>query len=152
SAMNLTEVDISEIANELAEALLASEPTRRASIKIGPGLRALADPTLVRCVIDNLMRNAWKFSARKDITRIEVGCSMQEEGLVFHVRDEGCGFDMQHAARLFAPFNRLHNQAEFSGSGIGLSIVKRIVTRHGGRVWTSSVPGEGSTFFFTLQG
>lgn len=151
SAMNLTEVDISEIANELAQALLASEPTRRASIKIGPGLSALADPTLVRCLIDNLMRNAWKFSARKDSTRIEVDGFMQPEGAVFFVRDEGCGFDMKFADRLFAPFNRLHNHSEFSGSGIGLSIVKRIVARHGGRVWAHSVPDEGATFFFTLQ-
>jgi PAS domain S-box-containing protein len=152
SAMNLTEVDISEMASELGESLLASEPGRIAEITVTPGLHALADPTLVRCVIDNLMRNAWKFSARKDITRIEVSAFALDEGTVFFVRDEGCGFDMKFAERLFAPFNRLHNHNEFSGSGIGLSIVKRIVTRHGGRIWTNSVPGEGSTFFFTLQG
>ncbi len=152
SAMNLTEVDISQMAGELAESLMTSEPGRRADITVTPGLHAQADTTLVRCVIDNLMRNAWKFSARKDITRIEVSAFVLEEGTVFFVRDEGCGFDMKFAERLFAPFNRLHNQSEFSGSGIGLSIVKRIVTRHGGRIWTHSVPGEGSTFFFTLPG
>lgn len=152
SAMNLTGVDISQMASELAESLMASEPERRSVITVAPDLHALADPTLVRCVIDNLMRNAWKFSARKETTRIEVGSLMHEEGPVFFVRDEGCGFDMKFAERLFAPFNRLHNQSEFSGSGIGLSIVKRIVTRHGGRIWTQSVPGEGSTFFFTLPG
>lgn len=151
SAMNLTEVDISQMASELGEALLASEPERRAVVTVASGLQALADPTLVRCVLDNLMRNAWKFSGKKDITRIEVDGFVHEEGPVFFVKDQGCGFDMKFAERLFAPFNRLHNQAEFSGSGIGLSIVKRIVTRHGGRVWTHSVPGEGSTFFFTLQ-
>jgi len=151
SEMNLAEVDLSQMASELGESLLASEPGRRAEITVAPGMRALADPTLVRCVIDNLMRNAWKFSAKKEFTRIEVSAFALEEGTVFFVHDEGCGFDMKFAERLFAPFNRLHNQAEFSGSGIGLSIVKRIVTRHGGRIWTNSVPGEGSTFFFTLQ-
>jgi light-regulated signal transduction histidine kinase (bacteriophytochrome) len=83
---------------------------------------------------------------------IEVGGFVHEEGPVFFVRDEGCGFDMKFAEGLFAPFSRLHNQAEFSGSGIGLGIVIRIITRHGGRIWTQSAPGEGSTFFFTLQG
>ena len=77
---------------------------------------------------------------------------MHEEGPVFFVRDEGCGFDMKFAQGLFAPFSRLHNQAEFSGSGIGLSIVIRVVTRHGGRIWTQSAPCEGSSFFFILQG
>ena len=151
SSMNLTDVDLSQLANELGEALVVSEPQRRAEIKVAPGLRALADPTLLRCVMDNLMRNAWKYSARKETTRIEVGGFSQEDRQVFFVSDEGCGFDMKFADRLFAPFNRLHSHTEFSGSGIGLSIVKRIVSRHGGRIWTNSVPGEGSTFFFTLQ-
>lgn len=152
SAMNLTEIDISQMASELAESLMASEPQRRAEISVAPGMHALADPTLVRCVVDNLMRNAWKFSANKEVTRIEVSAFALDEGTVFFVHDEGCGFDMKFAERLFTPFNRLHNHNEFSGSGIGLSIVKRIVTRHGGRIWTNSVPGEGSTFFFTLRG
>ncbi|MDM7944214.1 MAG: response regulator [Hydrogenophaga sp.] len=151
SSMNLTEVDISELARDIGETLLAAEPQRRAVVTVAPGLRALADPPLVRCVLDNLMRNAWKFSEKKDATAIDVGSFMNEEGQVFFVRDEGCGFDMAFAERLFAPFNRLHHHTEFSGSGIGLSIVKRIVSRHGGRVWATSVPGEGSTFFFTLQ-
>jgi PAS domain S-box-containing protein len=152
TAMNLAEVDISQMASELGELLMASEPERRAMITVAPDLTALADPTLVRCVLDNLMRNAWKFSAKKDTTVIEVGGLVHEEGPVFFVRDAGCGFDMKFAERLFAPFNRLHKQSEFSGSGIGLSTVKRIVSRHGGRIWTDSTPGEGSTFFFTLQG
>ncbi len=152
SGMALAEVDLSQIASELGGLLIASEPQRQALISVDPGLTALADPTLVRCVLDNLMRNAWKFSGKKVATRIEVGGFVHEEGPVFFVRDEGCGFDMKFAQGLFAPFSRLHNQAEFSGSGIGLSIVIRIITRHGGRIWTQSAPGEGSTFFFTLQG
>lgn len=152
TAMSLSEVNISQIASELGELLMASEPGRRAMITVAPDLTALADPTLVRCVLDNLMRNAWKFSAKKDTTVIEVGGVAQEGTPVFFVRDEGCGFDMKFAERLFAPFNRLHNQNEFSGSGIGLSTVKRVVSRHGGRVWTQASPGEGATFFFTLQG
>lgn len=151
SSMELAQVNISQIASELGEALMASEPGRRAVITVAPGLLALADATLVRCVLDNLMRNAWKFSAKKESTCIEVDGFVQDEEFVFFVRDEGCGFDIQLAARLFAPFNRLHSQSEFGGSGIGLSIVKRIVSRHGGRVWVISAPGEGATFFFTLK-
>jgi len=151
STMQLCEVDISQIANELAGSLMASEAQRRAEITVNPGMTAIADPTLVRCVLDNLMRNAWKFSAKKQKTCIEVNCFLQNDEPVFYVRDEGCGFDMQFAERLFAPFNRLHNQTEFSGSGIGLSIVRRVVSRHGGRVWVNSTPNVGSTFFFTLR-
>ena len=151
SPMTLSEVDLSQMASDIAETLMGSEPERRSHITVAPGLQAMADPTLVRCVLDNLMRNAWKFSSRKESTCIEVNGFAQDEGFVFYVRDEGCGFDMQFAERLFAPFNRLHNQTTFSGSGIGLSIVKRIVSRHGGRAWAISTPGEGSTFFFTLQ-
>lgn len=99
-------------------------------------------------MFDNLLRNAWKFSSKKAMTTIEVDSFVQESATVYFVRDEGCGFDMKFADRLFDPFNRLHSQ--YSGSGIGLSIVKRIVMRHGGRIWANSVPGEGSTFYFTL--
>lgn len=151
STMNLAEVDLSQMASEQMAALMEAEPGRLAQVKIASGLRALADPVLVRCVLDNLLRNAWKFSSKKEMTTIEVGCFAQDDCPVFFVRDEGCGFDMKFADRLFDPFNRLHSHSQYSGSGIGLSIVKRIISRHGGRIWTHSVAGEGSTFLFTLQ-
>jgi PAS domain S-box-containing protein len=151
TTMVLAEVDISQLASELAASMMEAEPQRRAVVQIAPGLKALADLVLVRSVLDNLMRNAWKYSGKKALTQIEVGSYTQDGRQVFFVRDEGCGFDMKMADRLFEPFNRLHSQTEFSGTGIGLSTVKRIVARHGGRIWTSSIPGEGATFFFTLQ-
>lgn len=151
SNMDMVPVDLSAIATEQLSALMEAEPTRQARLTIAPRLRATGDPVLVRCVLDNLLRNAWKFSSKKDLTHIEVGSFAEDGNPVFFVRDEGCGFDMKFADRLFDPFNRLHSHSQYSGSGIGLSIVKRIVSRHGGRIWTHSVPGEGSTFFFTLQ-
>ena len=151
TTMNFVDVDISRLASELAASMMEAEPQRRAVVQVAPGLKALGDSVLVRSVLDNLMRNAWKYSGKKASIHIEVGGYAQDGRQVFFVRDEGCGFDMKMADRLFEPFNRLHSPSEFSGSGIGLSIVKRIVARHGGRIWTSSIPGEGSTFFFTLQ-
>lgn len=150
SSMDLVEVDLSQIASDQMASVMESEPGRVAQVKIAPGLKALADPVLARCVFDNLLRNAWKFSSKKAMTTIEVDSFVQESATVYFVRDEGCGFDMKFADRLFDPFNRLHSHSQYSGSGIGLSIVKRIVMRHGGRIWANSVPGEGSTFYFTL--
>ncbi|MDO9550734.1 MAG: ATP-binding protein, partial [Methanoregula sp.] len=150
SSMDLVEVDLSQIASDQMASLMESEPGRVAQVKIAPGLKALADPVLARCVFDNLLRNAWKFSSKKAMTTIEVDSFVQESATVYFVRDEGCGFDMKFADRLFDPFNRLHSHSQYSGSGIGLSIVKRIVMRHGGRIWANSVQGEGSTFYFTL--
>lgn len=151
SSMDMADVDLGLMADEQLATLREAEPKRPAQVTIAPNLRALADPVLVRCVLDNLLRNAWKFSSKKESTLIEVGSFVQNGAPVFFVRDEGCGFDMAFADRLFNPFNRLHSHSQYSGSGIGLSIVKRIIERHGGRIWTNSVSGEGSTFFFTLQ-
>lgn len=150
STMNLTDVDLSQIASEQMATLMGAEPGRVAQVNIAPGLKALADPVLARSVLDNLLRNAWKFSSKKAMTTIEVGSFEQKGATVFFVRDEGCGFDMTFADRLFDPFNRLHSHSQFSGSGIGLSIVKRIVSRYGGQIWTHSFVDEGSSFFFTL--
>jgi light-regulated signal transduction histidine kinase (bacteriophytochrome) len=110
----------------------------------------MADPTLVRSLLDNLLRNAWKFSARNDMTRIDVGARAIKGETVFFVRDNGCGFDMASADRLFGAFQRLHREDEYAGTGIGLTIVQRIVMRHGGRVWAYSEPGQGAAFHFTL--
>ena len=149
--MQLRRVDISAIAGEIATQLMASEPQRVAQVRVSPRLEAMADPTLVHSLLDNLMRNAWKFSARSDITRIDVGARTISGETIFFVRDNGCGFDMASADRLFGPFQRLHRDDEYAGTGIGLTIVQRIVMRHGGRVWAFSEPGLGAAFHFTLS-
>ena len=149
--MQLRVVDLSAIAGEIAAQLMESEPTRVAHVRVSPKLEAMADPALVRSVLDNLMRNAWKFSARNEITRIDIGSKSANGETVFFVRDNGCGFDMASADRLFGPFQRLHRDDEYAGTGIGLTIVQRIVMRHGGRVWAFSEPGLGAAFHFTLN-
>jgi len=115
----------------------------------------LADPALMDILLKNLIENAYKFSANVASPRIDVGMEIQDlEGKkkhVFFVRDNGVGFDMEFAGELFAPFHRLHSMKEFSGTGIGLATVKRIVTRHGGKVWPEAKPGEGACFRFTLE-
>lgn len=148
--LQLRLVNISDIASEIAGQLMESEPARVAQIRVSPNLEAMADPTLVRSLLDNLLRNAWKFSARNDMTRIDVGARAIKGETVFFVRDNGCGFDMASADRLFGAFQRLHREDEYAGTGIGLTIVQRIVMRHGGRVWAYSEPGQGAAFHFTL--
>lgn len=148
--MQLRVVDISAIASEIAAQLLESDPKRVAQLRVSPKLEAVADPSLMYSLLDNLMRNAWKFTARSEITRIDVGAKSVNGETVFFVRDNGCGFDMASANRLFGPFQRLHREDEYAGTGIGLTIVQRIVMRHGGKVWAFSEPGLGAAFHFTL--
>ncbi|MDT4859836.1 Phytochrome-like protein cph1 [compost metagenome] len=149
--MQLRVVNVSEIASEIAAQLMEATPERVAQVRIAPNLEAMADPTLVRSLLDNLLRNAWKFSARKEITRIDVGSKTLDGETIYFVRDNGCGFDMASADRLFGPFQRLHREDEYAGTGIGLTIVQRIVMRHGGRVWAVAAPNQGATFYFTLS-
>ncbi len=148
--MRLGRVDLGEVATEVVENLRHADPQRPCDIAIESGMVVLADPVLMRSVMDNLLRNAWKFSAREAVTRIEVGRQTIDGETVYAVRDHGCGFDTAKAARLFDPFFRLHAERDYAGTGLGLSIVHRIVTRHGGRVWAESAPGQGATFRFTL--
>ena len=108
------------------------------------------DPDLARALVLNLVGNAWKFTSRVPAPRIEVGEVEGEVGRTFFVRDNGAGFDMAFASKLFSPFERLHDQLEFEGTGIGLATVQRIVRRHGGDVWAKGVVNGGATFFFTL--
>lgn len=147
-----TEVNLSAIAAEIIEQQMEAEPDRVAHVNIAPHLKARGDAVLVRSVLDNLLRNAWKFCARREVTRIELGRETRDGQDVFFVRDNGCGFDMAMADQLFSPFRRLHSEEEFKGTGIGLSIVQRIAARHGGRVWVQAAPDEGATFYFTLSG
>lgn len=148
-----TEVDLSALADDVGREVRDAEPGRRAEFVIHLGLRATADPVLVRALLTNLIGNAWKFTAKRAQARIEVGQRGEERGQpVFFVRDNGAGFDMAHAQKLFGVFQRLHRQEEFPGTGVGLATVQRIVTRHGGRIWAEGRPDEGATFFFTLPG
>lgn len=143
-------VDLSVLAEEVAAELQHAAPERAAQLVIHRGLQAVGDPTLLRAVLANLIGNAWKFTARRQQARIEVGKLPGQDGTVFYVRDNGAGFDTAHAQRLFGVFQRLHREDEFPGTGIGLATVQQIVTSHGGRVWADARPDDGATFFFTL--
>jgi hypothetical protein len=110
----------------------------------------VADPTLIRVVLQNLLDNAWKYTGRVREAAITFGMTEQYGGPTYFVADNGAGFDMEYAGKLFGPFQRLHSDAEFEGTGIGLATVRRIIERHGGRVWAESAVGKGATFFFTL--
>jgi signal transduction histidine kinase len=147
-------VDLSRTARELSDELAVSDPARRVRFEIEPGLGADGDATLLRLVLQNLLGNAFKFTARSADARIEFGRREEErEGrrqAVYFVRDNGAGFDMRFADRLFGLFQRFHSQNEFPGTGVGLATVQRIVRKHGGRVWAESEPGKGATFYFTL--
>jgi light-regulated signal transduction histidine kinase (bacteriophytochrome) len=124
-------------------------PQRQVGVEVHDGLLAHGDERLLRLVMENLLGNAWKFTSREAAAVIEVG--KLASGNVFFVRDNGVGFDMAYAGKLFGAFQRLHTQAEFPGTGIGLATVSRVVARHQGRVWAESRPGEGTTFFFELS-
>jgi|GEM_PF-3067975 len=143
-------LDLSRQAEQHLRRLAAAEPERRVKWHIEAGLRARGDATLVHILLQNLLGNAWKFTARRDDACIEVGSGDDEDG-VFFIRDNGVGFDMRYADKLFQIFSRLHGQGEFEGTGIGLVTVKRIVERHGGRVWIESEPGRGTTVYFSLD-
>jgi signal transduction histidine kinase len=138
--------DLAQQARDIVDELRAAEPDRRVDVALPTALRAHGDPRLVRVVLENLLRNAWKFTSRRDPARIELGAA----GNAFFVRDNGAGFDPTRAEKLFTPFHRLHTAADFEGTGVGLATAQRIVHRHGGRIWAESAPDRGATFFFTL--
>jgi PAS domain S-box-containing protein len=143
-------VDLSMMAVEIAEDLTDADPGRQVKVTVAQELRANADPGMVRVVLANLIGNAWKFTSRRPTARIDVGAVESDGERAFFVRDDGAGFDMTYADKLFGPFQRMHSVDEFEGTGIGLASVARIVQRHGGRVWAESRIDEGSTFWFTL--
>jgi PAS domain S-box-containing protein len=146
-------VDLAEAARKVVAQLRERDPQRPAQIELPDRLWAQGDPRLLHQVMANLVGNAWKFSARAPATQIRVGSQAGEDGRpVYYVADQGAGFDMQHAWRLFGAFQRLHAPSEFDGTGIGLALVQKIVNRHGGRIWAEARPGEGATFYFTLAG
>jgi light-regulated signal transduction histidine kinase (bacteriophytochrome) len=144
-------MSLSDMARELVSELRNGEQGRAVHCEIQDGLVAEADARLMRVVLVNLLGNAWKFTSRVPQALIAFGAEPRDGGTTYFVRDNGAGFDMAYAGKLFQPFQRLHSESEFSGTGIGLATVHRIVTRHGGRVWAEGSVNDGATFFFTLS-
>jgi light-regulated signal transduction histidine kinase (bacteriophytochrome) len=144
------EVDVDTLCRQVVEELRATADGEGAVISVASLPGAQADPTLVRHVLVNLLSNALKYSRGRRPAKIEVGASDSEGETTYWVRDNGAGFDMRYADRLFTVFQRLHSAEEYEGTGVGLALVARIVKRHGGRVWAEAVPDNGATFFFTL--
>jgi len=146
-------IDLSELCRKVLDNLARINPDQRMEVSIQPELSTWADHSLLLVVLENLLRNAVKFTSKRQDPRIEVGETTTSKGeRTFFVRDNGAGFDMAKAGKLFDAFQRLHAANEFEGTGIGLSIVHRILSRHGGRIWAEAEPGKGATFFFTLPG
>jgi len=153
AALRIERVDISALANDVLDALKQGDPDRTVEIVVQPQMTALGDRNLLRIALENLIGNAWKFTSHRDRPRIEIGCESLVGGKkACFVRDNGAGFDMDYADRLFSPFQRLHRTEEFEGTGIGLATVQRILARHGGRIWAESSAGQGAVFRFTLPG
>ncbi len=149
--MRLETVDLSALAEAVFAVLREREPERRVDTQVAPGLVVHGDPALLRILLENLLGNAWKFTSRNAAAEIEVGQEAAEDGApAFYVRDNGVGFDMRYVHKLFSPFQRLHAQADFPGTGIGLAIVQRVAARHGGRVWAEARPSGGACFRFQL--
>jgi PAS domain S-box-containing protein len=143
-------VDLSSLARDVDAALRATEPDRDVEFHVGPGLVTEGDGRLLRLLLENLLGNAWKYTSRRAKARIDFGAQERAGERAYFVRDDGAGFDMTYADKLFGAFQRLHSASEFPGSGIGLATAARIVHRHGGRVWAEGHPDQGATFYFTL--
>jgi len=143
-------VDLSAQARSVAEQLRQAQPERQVEFHIADGLTAEGDPRLLRIALENLLGNAWKFTGKTDPAVIEFGLRRERGEAIYFVRDNGAGFDMAYAGKLFGAFQRLHDVREFEGTGIGLATVQRIIRRHGGRVWAEGESGHGATFHFTL--
>ena len=148
--LKVEQVDLTALAQGIVEELRREQPQRRVQVNFGSGLLVRGDAGLLRAALSNLLHNAWKFTARAEAPRIEFGCSINHNQLNYFVRDNGAGFDMAQADRLFSAFQRLHADSDFPGTGIGLATVRRIIRRHGGDIWATSAPGAGATFQFTL--
>lgn len=144
------ELDVSRMARQITAELAAAHPDRKVEVEIAPDIKVSGDQGLVRILLANLLCNAWKFSSTKDAALISVGREVVDGEARVFVKDNGVGFDMIDAHRLFGAFQRLHSQSEFAGAGIGLATARRIVNRHGGRVWAEGAVGDGATFYFVI--
>ena len=149
--MDIVPVNLTRIAQAIIDELQKTHPQRIVNIKIAGSMEDSGDPRLIRIVLENLLGNAWKFTGKKTMAEIEFGSTTKDNKKVYFIRDNGAGFDMEYAERIFAPFQRLHSVEEYPGTGIGLATVRRIIHRHGGTVRAEGSPGEGATFYFTLQ-
>lgn len=150
SGVTFTEVDMGTMASEVVETLRQQEPGREMEVSIWENMTVMGDARLLRVALENLVGNAWKFTRDTEAPRIEIGSMRLEDKSVYFVRDNGAGFDMKYADKLFGAFQRLHRMDEYPGTGIGLATVQRIVHRHGGKVWAEASPGKGAVFYFSL--
>ena len=149
-SLNREQVDLSSIVTDICKDLRSNEPERKLSLTIEEGIIVQVDNHLIRIAMTNLLHNAFKFTGKKENPQIIFGIKQIENEKVFYVSDNGVGFNMEYAGKLFSPFQRLHTLKEFPGTGIGLVTVHRIISRHGGRIWTEAKEGQGATFCFTL--
>jgi PAS domain S-box-containing protein len=147
----LTEVNLTELAEEISTELTKHNPERKVIWKIEPGMTVTADSVLIKNALENLLGNAWKFTSKHPTANIEMGTIRENGEVVFYVKDDGAGFDMTYASKLFGAFQRMHSTVEFDGTGIGLATVHRIITKHGGRIWAEGKPEIGATFYFSLS-
>jgi signal transduction histidine kinase len=144
-------LDLTALVETIFGDLRGLDASRDVELVAEPGLTTHGDPGLLRIALENLLRNAWKFTSKKASARIEFGRRREPGEVTYFVRDDGVGFDTSYAARICQPFQRFHTQSEFEGTGIGLAIVERIIRHHEGRIWVESAPDCGATFFFTLH-
>ena len=148
--MNHETVDLSLLAHELADELIKQDAQRQVDFKIRPNMVVKGDVRLLQVALENLLGNAWKFTSKQAQARIEFGCQEIDGSLTYFIKDNGAGFDMTYADKLFGAFQRLHPTYEFEGTGIGLVTVQRIIHRHGGRIWAEGEVDKGAVFYFTL--
>jgi signal transduction histidine kinase/PAS domain-containing protein len=149
--IDLMDYDLSGLASDVMRSFRETDPARNVDVVIAGGLRAIVDPSLVRIALSNLLSNAWKFTSKIENARIEFGAVEKDAKTVYFVKDNGVGFDPAYAEKMFLPFQRLHSEDEFEGTGIGLAIVERVIRRHSGKIWAESKTNEGAVFFFTLS-
>jgi light-regulated signal transduction histidine kinase (bacteriophytochrome) len=151
SDMNYEPVDLSEMSGKIISEMRRAEPDRFVEVSVSPGLKAYGDRNLLRLAMENLLANAWKFTSKTNGARIEVGSNECDGTQEYFVRDNGVGFDMAFADKLFQPFQRLHRSTDFAGTGIGLATVKRVIRRHGGDIRAEGKVDQGAAFYFTLS-
>lgn len=149
--LNLQSVNLSAIVREIVDALREEQPTRSVEVQIAPDVQGMCDPRLMQVALQNLIQNAWKYTSKQESARIEFGCRKIDHETVYHVTDNGVGFDMNYVDKLFTAFQRLHTEQEFQGTGIGLATVQRVIHRHGGRIWAEGSVAQGAAFYFTLM-